>query len=166
MTHKSSQIRPDWIAGAICDLQSVLRLHYRAGGGGQWSPWAKVAMGTTSGCSALFFAALTHLRAELSRISLCQASFLLLYFLTLLCAVLVPSVSSPLTHRHLHALAFGHLHACWQIYVYALPQTHRTTPPPRHTHTYMVDTHKHTSLFELPVKPQDSAQGHFYALAC
>lgn len=34
----------------------------------------------------LLSAALTHLRAELSRISLCQGCILLLYFLTLLCS--------------------------------------------------------------------------------
>lgn len=50
-------------------------------------------MGTTSGCCVLLFVALTHLRAELSRISLRQACILLLYFLTLLCtsALSVPS---------------------------------------------------------------------------
>ena len=32
MTRKSSQIRPDRIVGAICDLQSALRLYWQAGG--------------------------------------------------------------------------------------------------------------------------------------
>ena len=41
-------------------------------------------MGTTSGCSPPLFAALTHLTAELFKISLCQAHILLLYFPTLL----------------------------------------------------------------------------------
>lgn len=52
-----------------------------AGREGQWSPWAKVAMGTTSGCSTLLLACLTHLKAERPTISLFQARLLLLYFL-------------------------------------------------------------------------------------
>lgn len=105
-----------------------------AGQEGQRSPWAKVAMGTTSGCSPVLFAVLTHLKAELSRISLCQARILLLYFLTLLCSF--TSLCFPSTHRRLHEEALGLLLACWHIHVYAWTQTHSTTSPPKHTYTH------------------------------
>lgn len=89
-----------------------------AGREGQRSPWAKVAMGTTSRCSSLSLsAALTHLKAELSRISLCQARILLLYFLTLLCSFSSLCFLSPCTQQRLQAEALGHLHACWHIHV-------------------------------------------------
>lgn len=92
---------------------------------GQWSPWAKVAMGTTSGCSAPLCAAIAYLKAELSGISLCQASIFsaLLPHSLLQVFFSAPSVSSH-TQQTVTCRG-GCMHAC----------LHTPTHTGQHTHS-------------------------------
>ncbi len=108
-----------------------------AGREGQRSPWAKVAMGTTSGCSALLFAALTHLKAELYRISLCHSCILLLYFLTLLCSF--SSLCFLSTHTHTDAYMQWHLDTGMHADTYMSLHSHKHTR--RHPHPYTHGIH-------------------------
>lgn len=156
MTHKSSQIRPERIAGAICDLQSVLRL-CRAGG-------SAISLG--KGCHGndlwmLLFRSLqpSHILRQnypgflyVRPVFFCSIS-------SFCSAVPAPSVPSPHTHthRHLQAVAFGYLHECWQIHVYASPQRHRTTPPALQIHIW----YTHVTLCTL-IKPGCSAKKPFF----
>lgn len=100
---------------------------------GQWSPRAKVAMETTSGCSLLLFAAFTRLRAELFKISLCWACILLLYFPTLLY-----SFSSPSFPFLTQTVIGSGIWMCANVVHTQIPNN-ATSPP----------THKHLSLFVL-----------------
>lgn len=77
---------------------------------------AKVAMGTTSAAALLLFAALAHLKAELSRISLCQACVILLHFLTL-------QFHYPLLATHLNTHTQTHIHNWVEKCVYWLWQS-------------------------------------------
>jgi len=125
MTHKSIQIRPDWIAGAICELQSVLLV----GGRGSVISLGKGCHGNDFcgwACTPLSWS-LPATRASRGGIirdfSLCRGpgGFLLLYFLTRRSAATAPSLHTH-THTHTHTHAFGQLHACWHIRGYAHAQ--------------------------------------------
>lgn len=132
MTHKSIQIRPDWIAGAICELQSVLLV----GGRGSVISLGKGCHGNDFcgwACTPLSWS-LPATRASRGGIirdfSLCRGpgGFLLLYFLTRRSAATAPSL-----HTYTHTL----LDSCMHADTYVDMHTHR--PPPSQTH--MVYTH-------------------------
>lgn len=115
-----------------------------AGREGQRSPWAKVAMETTSGCTTLLFAALTHLKAELSRISLCAASVLLLYFLTLLCSF--SSLCFLSTHTHTDVDMQRHLHTCVPADTYMSMHSYKHTGQNPHPCNYIYGIHTQTAI--------------------
>lgn len=119
MTRKSIQIRPDWIAGAICDLQSVLFMHCRAAG-------SAISLG--KGCHGNDLWMLCSLqRSHISGRNYpgflyVRPEILLLYFLTLCCAVSSPSASSLVTNTPTHRHA--HTHTRWAIWILAFMPTH------------------------------------------